>query len=185
MNHKPLKTFLCKWWSIKHSLFVVYFSKDCTTFNFWRSICMDRVEAEWKRKLPAPASTKNCRFHRFRFQKKTKSTQHYTWQSSRTKSWKLHTKYRNKKRLGLTFVPVNNNSMIPPQTTKQSKRLKVELKYFSRPCAYILTSISRVNMPRSTLLAKPGQNIDHFHLNVLKMYSKSIFGVRLLFELWA
>ena len=34
VNHKPSKIFPCEWWSIKHSLFVVNFSKNCNTLKF-------------------------------------------------------------------------------------------------------------------------------------------------------
>lgn len=44
-------------------------------------------------------------------------------------------------------------SMMPPHTTKQSKRLNRDTKYACNPKLYIFTSISRVNIARRTLLA--------------------------------
>lgn len=48
-------------------------------------------------------------------------------------------------------------SVMPPHTTKQSKRLKRETKYAWRPRLYIFTSISQVNSARRTLLAISGK----------------------------
>ena len=31
---QTFKIFLCKWWSIEHSLFIAHFTKNCTTFKF-------------------------------------------------------------------------------------------------------------------------------------------------------
>ena len=44
-------------------------------------------------------------------------------------------------------------SVIPPHTTKQSKRLNSETKYACRPRLYIFTNISHVKRASSTLLA--------------------------------
>lgn len=52
-------------------------------------------------------------------------------------------------------------SMIPPQTTKQSNRLKRETKYAWRPKLYIFTSISQVNRARRTLFAISGKTKGH------------------------
>lgn len=52
-------------------------------------------------------------------------------------------------------------SMIPPQTTKQSNRLKRETKYACRPKLYIFTSISQVNRARRTLFAISAKTQGH------------------------
>lgn len=48
-------------------------------------------------------------------------------------------------------------STMPPQTTKQSKRLKRDTKYDCRPRLYIFTNISQVNKARRTLFAISGE----------------------------
>lgn len=47
-------------------------------------------------------------------------------------------------------------SKIPAHTTKQSKRLKSDMKYWRRPSAYIFSSISATKSASSTLLALSG-----------------------------
>lgn len=54
-------------------------------------------------------------------------------------------------------------SVIPPQTTKQSKRLKRDTKYACRPRLYIFTSISQVNIASSTLLATSVGQVGHYN----------------------
>ena len=57
--------FLCKWWSIKHSLFVVHFTKNCTAFKFLTFDMNGQMKADTL--LPLPASTKIFPFLCFRF----------------------------------------------------------------------------------------------------------------------
>lgn len=47
-------------------------------------------------------------------------------------------------------------SKIPAHTTKQSKRLKSDMKYWRRPSAYIFSSISATKSASSTRLALSG-----------------------------
>lgn len=45
------------------------------------------------------------------------------------------------------------SSIIPVDTTKQSKRLKRDIKYDGRPKAYIFMNISKENIDSSSLFA--------------------------------
>ena len=67
MNHKHLKMFLCKSWSTKHSLFVVYFTKNCTAVKVLTFDMNGQSGSNTLLPLPASASTKICCFYRFDF----------------------------------------------------------------------------------------------------------------------
>lgn len=52
----------------------------------------------------------------------------------------------------ITSMRTRMSSRIPTDTTKQSKRLKRDMKYDGRPIAYIFMNISTANRDNSTLL---------------------------------
>ncbi len=52
----------------------------------------------------------------------------------------------------ITSMRTRMISRIPTDTTKQSKRLKRDMKYDGRPIAYIFINISTANRNNSTLL---------------------------------
>lgn len=59
-------------------------------------------------------------------------------------------------------------SKIPADTTKQSKRLKSDMKYWRRPSAYIFSSISATKRASSTRLALSGvQDPAHQSMDLL------------------
>lgn len=59
-------------------------------------------------------------------------------------------------------------SKIPAHTTKQSKRLKSDMKYWRRPSAYIFSSISATKRASSTRLALSGvQDPAHQSMDLL------------------
>lgn len=53
------------------------------------------------------------------------------------------------------MMPVSTrmSSIMPVDTTKQSKRLKRDMKYEGKPKAYIFMNISKENIDSSSLLA--------------------------------
>lgn len=59
-------------------------------------------------------------------------------------------------------------SMMPPHTTKQSKRLNRDTKQACSPKLYIFTNISKVNIARRTLLATSEERRENRHENTLQ-----------------